>query len=285
MSPRVVLITGAAAGIGKATALKFAQHGAKVVLVDIDAAGMDEAVADITGSGGEAIAVNADVRSFDEQQTAFQTAISKFGYVDIVLANAGVAQGNHFAAPNVVDGKVTKPDLQTLEINLFGTAYTVHLAQYYLMIGHTPGSGKVKAIIAMSSMAAWHAIPGTALYTTAKLGQLGLIRGLYQLLAKAGIRAAIVTPFFADTALLAPQLRALLTAIPLTPLSRIAGAVLSAAADPDFSTAGAGYFLLDDGPVQRLPQENINAGVYQELSNRLNRVYGFPAPAPAPPTA
>jgi NAD(P)-dependent dehydrogenase (short-subunit alcohol dehydrogenase family) len=96
------------------------------------------------------------------------------------------------------------------------------------------------------------------LYTTAKLGQLGLIRGLYQLLGKYGIRTAVLTPPSTDNTSM-----------------RAADTILDAVTGPNLDTSGACYFFSDDGAVQTLSQENLYAGVYGELNNRLNKVYGF----------
>ncbi|RZT88680.1 3-oxoacyl-[acyl-carrier protein] reductase [Pseudonocardia sediminis] len=88
---KVAVVTGAASGIGRAGAALFAAEGARVVAFDRDAAGLDETVGAITAQGGEAVAVVGDVGEAGDNEAAVGTAVSRFGGLDVMWANAGVA--------------------------------------------------------------------------------------------------------------------------------------------------------------------------------------------------
>src|SRR5262245_54273840 len=90
---KVALITGAGSGIGRATALRLAQEGAKVVAADIDAVSGDETAELIVTSGGDAIFVRVDVRKDAELQGLFDAAEQRYGGVDFVFNNAGITSG------------------------------------------------------------------------------------------------------------------------------------------------------------------------------------------------
>lgn len=75
-----------------------------------------------------------------------------------------------------------------------------------------------------------------------------------------------------DTAIVPTPVKLILAGIPLTPVPRVAGAILYAATDPDTSTSGSGYLLLDDGPVFMVQKEDFKEGVYKMIDNRANSV-------------
>src|SRR4051812_28421127 len=87
---KVALVTGGGNGIGRAASAAFARHGAKVVVVDRDAAGAEATAGIIRQTGGEAIAVTADVTRAEEVQAYVKAAIDKFGRIDCFFNNAGI---------------------------------------------------------------------------------------------------------------------------------------------------------------------------------------------------
>jgi len=256
--------------------LAFSKHGAKVVIGDLDVPGAQAVVSTITKDGGKAVATKCNVVSWDDQLSLFELAFEKYGAVDIVIANAGITEiepGTCVGDLNVVDGKPVAPKLVTLEVNLIGVFYTVHLGVHYVKRNRTPDSWK--AIVMMGSVASWQAIPGGPQYSASKHGVLGLMRSLDPVVAVDNIRVAAIHPWFADTSILKISTKLMLAGFPTTPVPRIAGAIFRAATDPDIATTGCPWVLLDDGPVIRVEKEVLRAGVYELLNRRLRRATGL----------
>ncbi|KAF8588705.1 NAD(P)-binding protein [Ramaria rubella] len=269
---KVVIITGAAGGLGKSAALFFAKYGAKVAIGDLDLEGAEGIVAEIKSSGGDAIAQKCDVTSWEQQLSLFQFTIRTYNRIDIVVPNAGVSELGRFAAPRVtaVDGIPTKPDLKTLEIDLIGVLYSARLALYYLLENQNQSPDSLKAIIFIGSMSSIQSIPMAPLYSTSKHGLIGLMGSLYGQF-KDEIRFGIVCPFFADTPIVPTAIKLFMAGIPLTPISRIGATILKAATDTDPKSNGAVYTLPDHGDTFRVDrgQLSLDAGVYKLLNDRV----------------
>jgi hypothetical protein len=84
-----------------------------------------------------------------------------------------------------------------------------------------------------------------------------------------GIRVVIICPWFIDTAILRTATRVILAGIPLTPISRVAGAIVNAATDPNWETSGASYSIPDDGSVIRIERQELAVGIYKVLNDRV----------------
>jgi len=266
---KVVVITGAANGIGKETAKRFASYGARVVIGDRDVNGGKKTVQEIVESGGKATFAQCNVISWDDQVAMFETAIATYGSVDIVVPNAGVTEIPGFNFVNFdKSGKPVKPNLATLDINLTGVLYTVHLSLHYFKLNHK--SGDLKSLILIGSVASWMPIPGGPLYTASKHAVLGVMRSLHLPLELQGIRIGVIHPFFADTAIVPLPVKVVLAGIPLTPVPRVAGAIFHAATNPDPETNGCAWLLLDDGPVFRVKPDEFKQGVYKMIDDRAN---------------
>ncbi|TDL26316.1 NAD-binding protein [Rickenella mellea] len=274
ISGRTVIITGAANGIGRAAAVEFGKRGAKVVIGDIDLDGAEDLVAEIKKAGGEAVCQTCNVLEWDELVSLFQLAESKFGAVDVVVANAGVTEAGHFTTIKLDEkGVPTKPNLKTLQINLISVVQTTRLALHYLRQNKNETSPK--AIVLIGSMASLSGITGAPMYGAAKHGVLGFMRALKDELALEKIRIAAVTPWFADTAIVPLALKAVMAGIPLTPVPRIAGAIFLAATDKEPDTNGAVYSLPDDREVFQIPNVQLNEGVYTLINNRSKRIFSM----------
>ncbi|TFK25182.1 NAD(P)-binding protein [Coprinopsis marcescibilis] len=265
---RVVLITGAANGIGKEAAIRFASHGAKIVIGDRDEVNGRKVVSEIEDLGGSATFSRIDVTNWDDQVELFDHAIATYNSVDVVVANAGVGEGSHITALEFKDGKPLAPSLLTLDVNISGSVYTATLALHYLTIGQKEGD--LKALVFIGSMASWVRAPHAELYTTSKHAVLGLMRALHETGDRLGIRVGCIHPFFADTDILPIPAKLFLVGIPFTTTARIAGAIFRAATDPDPSTSAASWMLPDNGPVFFLPKEELRLGVYEMIDNRVN---------------
>jgi len=273
---KVVVLTGGAKGIGKEVALTFAKHGSKVVIGDLDVSEAEAVVASITKNGGEAASVKCNVVNWDDQVALFELAFERYGAVDIVIPNAGITEeetGVCNGKLTVVNGKLVAPKLLTLDVNLKGVFYTVHLGVHYVKRNRAPDSWK--AIVLIGSVASWLGIARAPQYAASKHGVLGMMRALDPVLTPDNIRIAAIHPWFADTAILGLPLKLMLAGIPLTPVPRIAGAIFRAATDPDLATSGCPWVLPDDGPVIRVEKEALRTGVYKMLSDRVRRVHGF----------
>jgi len=268
---KVVLITGAASGIGKETALVFAHFKAKLVLGDLNVPGIDEVVKEINKSGGEAIGQRCDVTDWDSQLALFELGISSFGAIDVVVANAGITETGAFFRAQVVDGKPRKPKTTTLNVNINGVIYSTSLALHYLEHNRASRSD-LKAIVVMGSMASWSSIPGAPMYSASKHAVLGFARSVAATVKGRGIRVNVIHPFFSATGILNAVNMVFLAGLPMTPVNRIAIATLYAVTNPDIETTGSVFALIDDGPVLLLENEVIKGGVYDIVTARAMRV-------------
>ncbi|KAI5120349.1 hypothetical protein M0805_009424 [Coniferiporia weirii] len=271
---QTIIITGAARGIGKETALEFAKRGANIVIGDINVKGAEEAVAEIKRLGGDAVCQACNVLEYDDLVSLFQLALSKFGRVDVVIPNAGVSEIGRLTDVRLNEqGLPTKPALKTLEINLMSVIYTTQLAYHYLTKSEVKGS--LKSLVLIGSMGSIMGIPGAPMYSTAKHGIIGLMRSLKHAFHVNGLRIATVCPWFADTQILSAASKTLMAGIPMAPVPRIAGAIFLAATDSAPDTNGAVYTVPDEHEVFRVPHTEITEGVYVLLSNRVKRLMGF----------
>jgi 3-oxoacyl-[acyl-carrier protein] reductase len=180
---KVVLVTGAASGMGRATAHLFADEGARVAVTDVQAAGVERVVQEIAGAGGDARGWVLDVSDGARVTTVVHEVIACFGGVDVLVNNAGVAIGAPFEAPGY-EAEWSR----ALDVLL--TAH-VRLIRACLPSLRREGAGR---IINISSTEGLGAQPGTSPYTAAKHGVIGLTRALAVELGKTGVTVNCVCP-------------------------------------------------------------------------------------------
>ncbi|KAE9386156.1 NAD(P)-binding protein [Gymnopus androsaceus JB14] len=262
---KVVLITGAGRGIGKETAIQFANFGAKIVIGDIDLVSAQETANTVTSAGGQAIFQNCDVTVWDDLVDLYNLAIAKFGSVDVVVPNAGVPETSFFY--NVCfdsNGRPQEPHLREVEVNLKGVLYTAHLAQHYLRVhaGQESSTKPLKAIVFIGSMSPWASYSPAPIYTATKHAILGLMRSVGPVLNNNGIRTVCITPSFADVAS---------SEVLFPTVIRVAGVIIYTVSHPDPAISGCGYVLADnDWKVLKVPREEFKAGVYKLLDERVS---------------
>ena len=182
LSGKVAVITGAARGIGKACAQRFLDEGAKVVISDIDAAGLARTASEL-GRPNDVRAIEADVAKRADVDRAVATATNQFGRIDIMVNNAGVARNQDLL-------EISEKDFdEIIAINLKGAFFGVQAAAKQMI---AQGGGGV--IINMSSVNALLAIPSLATYAISKGGMKQLTSVAAVALAPHRIRVVAVGP-------------------------------------------------------------------------------------------
>lgn len=187
---KVVVITGAGAGIGRATARKLARLGARTVITDIDAAGLEQTAASIREEGGQVLAKELDVVSEGGWAGVLDNARSRFGGIDVLVNNAGV----YHIAP-VVDISLAQWN-QLMAVNVTG----VFLGVKYVVPHLEERCGG--AIINMSSIAGLQGAFGHSLYSASKGAVRLMTKSLAAELGPKNIRVNSVHPSYVNTAML-----------------------------------------------------------------------------------
>lgn len=186
---KVAIVTGASAGIGRATALLFAAEGAKVVVGARRQKELDSLVDEIRSAGGQAAAVAGDVRSEDFQKALVAAAVDNFGRLDIAFNNAGVlGEGG--------------PSTGVSEAG-FAEAVAINLTASFLAAKHQIGqmekNGGGSVIFTSTFVGYSFAFPGGAAYAASKSGLIGLTQALAAEFGLKNVRVNAVLPGAVDT--------------------------------------------------------------------------------------
>ena len=189
LANKVAIVTGASSGIGRATALLFAQEGAKLVVTARRRAELDDLVRAMAAAGAEAIAVVGDIRDEALARALVDAALERFGGLDIAFNNAGISG---------MMGPLTDMPLdawhETMDTNLT-SAYLGAKHQIPAMLARGGGS----IILTSSFVGNTLGIPGLAAYAASKAGQVGLVKVLAAEYGAQGIRVNTILPGGTDT--------------------------------------------------------------------------------------
>lgn len=185
---KVVLITGAAGGIGSALARRWAGEGAGLVLLDVDAGAMARLAAELAESGTarSPLAIPCDVTDEAACRAAVEAAVDRFGALDVVVANAG---RTHLSAAAETGTSVLR---RVMDLNFFGAVHVVRAALPVLR-------ERRGRIVVMSSVAGFAPLVGRAGYAASKHALHGWFGSLRAELAHEGVSVTLVCPAFVRT--------------------------------------------------------------------------------------
>jgi NAD(P)-dependent dehydrogenase (short-subunit alcohol dehydrogenase family) len=184
---RVAIVTGAASGIGKASAIRLAEEGAKVICADLNESGASQTASEITANGGVAAARKIDISSSKECSALVEETNKTYGSVDILVNNAGVNIPGVFH--EVTDETIAK----TLSVNVAGAMYLSRAAIPHML------RNKRGSIVNMSSVNGLVSEPFLSVYSASKGAIVMLTRGIALDYAKTGIRCNAICPGWVDT--------------------------------------------------------------------------------------
>lgn len=202
---KVVLITGAARGVGASMARLLRQRGARLVLIDRDDVSLTDLV---DGLGSEdVVRIGCDVNDFKAMQDAVATAVARFGAIDVVVANAGIEQ---WAPVRTVDPEAFRRVIETNVIGVFNTV-RVGLPSIIDQRGY---------VLVVASVSSYTAVPGMASYAASKAGVEHFANVVRLELAHHGVdvgsahMSLVDTPMLCETHSASPEFTALLSALP-----------------------------------------------------------------------
>ena len=188
---KVVIVTGAGSGIGKATANHFAKNGAKVVVSDINFESVQKVADEIVTNGGKSLPIKANVAKFEEVENLVAKTVAAFGRLDVIVNNAGI--GPHLLRTH--ESSLKEWD-QVIAVNQTGVFYCMKVAlTQFLKQGH--GN-----IVNVASLAGLKAAPNMISYSASKFAVVGMTKSAAMEYATKNIRVNAVCPGYTESALL-----------------------------------------------------------------------------------
>lgn len=193
LAGKVILITGGSSGIGRATAERVAQLGARVALAARTPAPLEEAAQAVAATGAEVLALPTDVGDAAQCQAMVTRTVERFGRLDALINSAGISLRGSFEA--------TTPETteRIFRVNVLGTIFATQAAVPHVRAAR--GS-----LIALSSLAGRRGAPSYAIYGASKFAVCGLYEALRVELSDAGVHVGLVCPGFVGTPLREKQL-------------------------------------------------------------------------------
>ncbi|KAG2417643.1 hypothetical protein HFD88_008862 [Aspergillus terreus] len=274
-SNKLAIVTGAARGIGYATASLLAQHGTRVVLVDLHEDALQRACESI---GPQATYKTCDVSDWDQQVALFDWVVKNIGPIDLVVCNAAInpeiallamdddeerkKMNNqvryNYLADERNDGDASslkRPSTQVLDVNINSVVFGLKLGVHHMK----PRGGR---IVVVASAASYVPVPSQTLYTASKHAVLGLVRSTAMMEEVAGIAISWVAPWLTLTSMVEGiAATAQENTLKSSPMD-VAWAIVAAAAAPKENASGKGFW------VQGSTITEVE-GAYGEVAGRL----------------
>ncbi|GAB3973881.1 SDR family oxidoreductase [Spirosoma terrae] len=183
MKEKVVLITGASSGIGRALAFAFGREGASIVICARNAESLQQVSSELKQAGITTLALVADVSLENDVKALFEQTIARFGRLDILINNAGISMRSMLidTDPAVIQ--------KVMDINFMGTVYATRYALPYIV--QTKGS-----IVGISSIAGYRGLPVRAGYSASKFAMNGFLEAVRTELLHSGVHVLTACPGF-----------------------------------------------------------------------------------------
>jgi len=224
LKDQVAIVTGAASGIGKAIAEKYASEGAKIVIADLNLDAANATAAEIKGAGGQAMGVAMNVTNEDEVNAGIATTMKAYGRIDILVSNAGIQIVHPLEEFSYADWK------KMLAIHVDGAFLTTRACLPHM---YKAGRGSV---IYMGSVHSKEASLLKAPYVTAKHGLIGLAKVVAKEGAAHGVRANVICPGFVRTPLVEKQIPEQAKELGISEQDVIKKVMLKETVDGEFTT-------------------------------------------------
>jgi 3-hydroxybutyrate dehydrogenase len=225
LKDKVAIVTGAASGIGKDIAMRFAREGAKVAIADLNKAAADATAAEIVAAKGQAMGVAMDVCDEKAVNDGVAAVVAKFGGVDILVSNAGIQIVHPIEDYPFAEWK------KMLAIHLDGAFLTTKAC-----LPHMYKSGRGGSIIYMGSVHSKEASLLKSAYVTAKHGLIGLCKVMAKEGAAHNVRANVICPGFVRTPLVDKQIPEQAKALGISEADVIKNVMLKETVDGVFTT-------------------------------------------------
>ena len=219
LNGKVVIVTGAAAGIGRGTAERFAEEGCRVVAWDVTDDGADELIAKLESLGGSAVFQKVDVTNVEQVEAAVAAVVERWGGIHVLINNAGIlrdAQLVKYKNGEVLSRMTDAAWDAVIGVNLKGVFNCTRAVVPHLIEG---GGG---AVLSASSVAGLNGNFGQTTYGATKAGVIGMTKTWARELGRYGIRVNAVAPGFVKTEILGTMPQKVIGAmVAHTPMARI----------------------------------------------------------------